>query len=148
LGRLVRKVLPARLSGALTSIMAGGSQRAFRWNASVLYGTAGASLFSFAFLVVRGYFLARAVGINLSIPFLAASMAITTLLQLIPVSNVLGIGTREVSLFYLFGLVGIPPEVTIGFSFLIIIALLVQDSFGLVLWWRYPVGTPALGKQL
>jgi uncharacterized membrane protein YbhN (UPF0104 family) len=92
-------------------------------------------------LILRGFLLARANGIGLSLPFLAACMAITTLLQLIPISNVMGIGTREVSLVYLFGLAGISGEVAIGFSFLIVLALLAQDVVGLLLWWRYPVGT-------
>jgi hypothetical protein len=67
-------------------------------------------------------------------------MAITMLLQLLPVSNVLGVGTREISLVYLFGLAGIAGEQAISFSVLILLALLAQDILGLLLWWKYPVG--------
>ena len=74
-------------------------------------------------------------------------MAFATLAQLIPVSNVMGVGTREVSLVYLFGIAGVSGELAVGFSFLIVLALLVQDAVGLILWIRYPVGTLFDQKQ-
>lgn len=101
----------------------------------------GASLFSFVFLILRGFLMARAIGIDLSLPYMAVTMAFATLAQLIPVSNVMGVGTREVSLVYLFGIAGVSGELAVGFSFLIVLALLIQDTIGLVLWLRYPVGT-------
>jgi uncharacterized membrane protein YbhN (UPF0104 family) len=146
LGSLMRALVPAHWHGKLMALARGEASRTpgnpvFLWDTALLLKIAAASLFSFIFLILRGFLLARANGIGLSLPFLAACMAITTLLQLIPISNVMGVGTREVSLVYLFGLAGISGEVAIGFSFLIVLALLAQDVVGLLLWWRYPVGT-------
>jgi uncharacterized membrane protein YbhN (UPF0104 family) len=112
----------------------------FGWNLTILIEMAAISAISFLFLIWRGFYLAKSIGIDLSLPFLTSCMAITMLLQLIPVSNVLGIGTREISLVYLFGLAGISGEQAIGFSVLIVLALLAQDILGLFLWWKYPVG--------
>jgi uncharacterized protein (TIRG00374 family) len=148
MGRLVLRLVPSRYQGTLNAMLTGNAKpQFFHWDALVVAEVAGASIFSFVFLILRGLLLARAIGIGLSLPFLAACMAITTLLQLIPVSNVMGVGTREVSLVYLFGLAGIPSEVALGFSFLIVLALLAQDLIGLYLWWRYPVGTPYLERH-
>jgi uncharacterized protein (TIRG00374 family) len=145
--RLARRLIPSRWHAGVDSLLEERSERNFHWNARVVAGVGAASLLAYAFLILRGYLLVRAIGLDLSLPFVAACMAITTLLQLVPVNNVLGVGTREVSLLYLFGLVGVPAEAAVGFSFLIVLALLAQDSIGLFLWWRYPVGTAALAPQ-
>jgi uncharacterized protein (TIRG00374 family) len=145
LSQLARRLIPRHWHKALHSLMNGqdaGWQ--FHWSAAILVQVAATSLLTFVLLILRGYLLLLAIGVDLSLPFLAACMAITTLLQLVPVSNVLGIGTREISLIYLFGLVAVPAEVAVSFSFLIVLALLAQDSIGFFLWWRYPVGTPVL----
>ncbi len=144
--RLVQRIIPARFQAGLSSLWEERTERTFHWSAAVVAGVGIASLLAYALLILRGYLLVRAIGLDLSLPFVAACMAITTLLQLVPVNNVLGVGTREVSLLYLFGLVGVAPEAAVGFSFLIVLALLAQDSVGLFLWWRYPVGTPALNR--
>jgi uncharacterized membrane protein YbhN (UPF0104 family) len=112
----------------------------FGWSLTVLIEMAATSAVSFIFLIWRGFFLAKSIGIDLTLPFLTSCMAITMLLQLLPVSNILGVGTREISLVYLFGLAGIPGEQAISFSILILVALLAQDILGLLLWWKYPVG--------
>lgn len=111
------------------------------FDAGLIATVFGTSLMSFIFLLSRGYLMARAIGINLSFSYLSVTMAFATLAQLIPVSNVMGVGTREVSVVYLFGLAGVSGELAVGFSFLIVIALLVQDAIGLILWLRYPVGS-------
>jgi len=149
--RIIQKVLPRRWYDTLNELWlakdGSKSDHPLRWDVKTVIYVALASLLSFAFLFLRGYFLARSISIDISLPYLAATMAITTLLQLIPVSNVLGIGTREVSLIYLFGLVGISAELAVGFSFLIVFALLIQDLVGLILWWRFPLDTPLAGTQ-
>lgn len=148
---LIQRLLPKRwyasLSELWTAREGSKSENPLRWNARTVFNVVLASLLSFTFLFLRGYFLALSIDIDISLAYLAATMAITTLLQLIPVSNVLGIGTREVSLIYLFGLVGISPELAVGFSFLIVFALLVQDLAGLVLWWRFPLERPLAGAS-
>lgn len=143
-GRLLRRLVPARWQAGLDLLLAEPSGRSFTWNVHTLAGVAAASLVAYLFLLLRGYLLAYALDLDLSLFFVAACMAITTLLQLIPINNVLGIGTREVTLIYLFGLVGVPPQAAVSFSLLIVLSLLAQDSVGVMLWWRFPVGTPAL----
>jgi uncharacterized protein (TIRG00374 family) len=144
-GRLGRALVPARWHDAMHNLMTGqDGGRQFHWNIAIVIQVAAASLLTFVLVILRGYFLLLALGVDMSLPFLAACMAITTLLQLVPVNNVLGVGTREVSLIYLFGLVGVSAEVAVSFSLLIVLALLAQDSIGFFLWWRYPVGTPVL----
>jgi uncharacterized protein (TIRG00374 family) len=146
ISRLVKAFLPSRWHEKFRSLTGGASTthtagQVFQWDYALLLKIAGASVLAFFFLVLRGFFMARSIGIDFSLPFLAVCMAITTLLQLIPISNVLGVGTREVSLVYLFGLAGVPAELAVGFSFLIVLGLLIQDLVGLFLWLRYPVGT-------
>jgi hypothetical protein len=141
--RLARRFIPLRWQDLWRrpAVPAGGSLPSqFDWNLILLAQMAMISLLSFVFLIWRGFSLAKSIGIDLPLPFLTSCMAITMLLQLIPVSNVLGIGTREISLVYLFGLAGISGEQAIGFSVLIVLALLAQDSLGLLLWWKFPVG--------
>ncbi|OGO12130.1 MAG: hypothetical protein A2Y53_02075 [Chloroflexi bacterium RBG_16_47_49] len=145
-GTLIRAKIPDQWHRKLNSWLAKANpenpaKQTFKWEPILLVKILGASLLAFSFLIFRGFLLAKATGIFLSLPFLAACMAITTLLQLIPISNVMGIGTREVSLVFLFGLVGITSEYAISFSFMIVFVLLIQDIIGLFLWWRYPVGT-------
>jgi len=141
---ILLRIIPTRWQTPIKPIVSGGYKEVFDWNLLLVLKIFLASFFSYLLLVTRGYFLAISIGINLSLTFLAISMAITTILQLIPISNVLGIGTREVSLVFLFGLAGITAEQAVSFSFLIVLALIVQDIIGLILWWRYPVGTQAL----
>jgi len=141
---ILLRFIPTRWQTSIQTLVSGGFIEVFDWNILLIFKIFMASFFSYLLLVTRGYFLAISIGINLSLTFLAISMAITTILQLIPISNVLGIGTREVSLVFLFGLAGITAEQAVSFSFLIVLALVIQDIFGLILWWRYPVGTQAL----
>lgn len=90
--------------------------------------------------------LVFALDLNISLPFLAACLGIATLVQLIPINNMFGIGTRDVTLVYLFGLGGVPAEQALSFSLLVLASVIFQDLIGLLLWWRYPIGTPFMRK--
>ena len=74
------------------------------------------------------YLLALSVGItNLSLFYFAISIAIAELITLLPIS-ILGIGTRDISLLFLFSLFNIPAETTISFSVLSLIIVIGTNS--------------------
>jgi len=85
------------------------------------------------------FLLAKSVGIT-NIPFLYLAMSITiaTLATLIPIS-ILGLGTRDAILLFLFSLFNIGPEKTISFSALYLLLLLVAALVGFICWLKKPL---------
>ena len=85
------------------------------------------------------YLLAKSIGIN-QIPFLhlVFLIAVAELVMLIPIS-VLGIGTRNISLLFLFSLYGVPAELTIGFSLLVLLIIIINSFIGLLCWFKKPI---------
>ncbi|MBS1254185.1 MAG: hypothetical protein MAG451_03242 [Anaerolineales bacterium] len=104
----------------------------------VVTGAVALSLASFAVLVFRAYCLALALGIPISYFDLAGVVAISTFVQLLPIS-VLGIGSRDISLLYLFGRLGLSAGSAISLSWLALAMLILQMAVGLAVWWRYPL---------
>jgi uncharacterized protein (TIRG00374 family) len=141
-----KKLIPQRLQTSLFSLLKGSHDRSFKFTPRQFNLVMFASLLSVIFLIMRVYMLALALDLHLSLPFLAACLGIATLVQLIPISNMFGIGTRDVTMVYLFGLAGIPAEKALSFSMLILLSVIFQDMIGLLLWWRYPVGTPFMQR--
>ena len=87
---------------------------------------------------LRFYFLTLALGANVPIPFVMACVAVLLVLQLLP-TPVLGIGTRELSLVFLFSLGGFSGEVAIGVSVLMLLMLVVLSAIGLFLYLANPL---------
>jgi uncharacterized protein (TIRG00374 family) len=143
---ILKKLVPQRWQSSFISVLKGSHERSFSFTPTQITLIMAVSLLSLVFLILRVYMLALALDLNISLAFLAASLGLATLVQLIPISNMFGIGTRDVTMVYLFGLAGISAEKALSFSMLILASVIFQDLIGLVLWWRYPVGTPFMKR--
>jgi len=66
-------------------------------------------------------------------------MAISRLIGLLPIS-ISGLGTRDAMLIYLFSLIGLKPELAVGYSFLIFTTIFVFNGMmGAVAWFIKPI---------
>ena len=84
------------------------------------------------------FLLARSIGIDqLSFINLALSITMTGLIVLLPIS-ILGIGTRDISLLFLFSFFGVTPEVIISFSILGLGVIVINSLMGLICWLIKP----------
>lgn len=108
------------------------------WHPLRVLGAGLLSLAAFATLVFRAYCLALALEIPISFLALAGVVAISTFVQLLPIS-VLGIGSRDISLLYLFDRLGLSASSAISLSWLVLAMLVLQLLLGLGVWWRYPL---------
>ncbi|MBT4824925.1 flippase-like domain-containing protein [Candidatus Woesearchaeota archaeon] len=86
------------------------------------------------------YVLAVSINIDISFYYLAASIAITSLITLIPISFN-GLGTRDATLLILFSQIGINKETTVAFSLLIFLINLIMGLPGLILFLRKKLKT-------
>ncbi|MFH1439366.1 MAG: lysylphosphatidylglycerol synthase transmembrane domain-containing protein [Candidatus Woesearchaeota archaeon] len=84
------------------------------------------------------YFIALSINVDISYYYLAASISITSLITLIPISFN-GLGTRDATLLILFSQIGISKETTIAFSLLIFIINLIMGIPGLILFLIKPI---------
>ena len=145
---ILKKLVPQRWQASFITVLRGSHERSFTFKPAQIALIMAVSLLSVIFLVLRVYMLAFALDLDISLSFLAACLGIATLVQLIPISNMFGIGTRDVTMVYLFGLGGVPAEQALSFSLLILASVIFQDLIGLLLWWRYPVGTSFMHKPV
>lgn len=100
-------------------------------------------------LFTQCYLLVIAMGI-VSIDFITITlfMAISRLIGLIPIS-ISGLGTRDATLIYLFSLIGLKPELAVGYSFLIFVTLFVFNGMiGAVAWCVKPVTITSYSKNV
>lgn len=102
----------------------------------------GITLIVFLLLLLKWflYFASRfllliSLGISLSFFDMAACVTLSTLFSLLPVSFN-GIGTRDVSMIYLFSLFGLKAEQAVSFSMLILFIDVMVISFGYIPYFR------------
>jgi uncharacterized protein (TIRG00374 family) len=86
----------------------------------------GLSLVGWMLLFTRIFFYARALGIQVSFLDFLFIFPITTLMETMPVS-IMGVGTRDVTLIFLFSRIGIDPERAISLSMMCLVLLLVFE---------------------
>jgi glycosyltransferase 2 family protein len=96
------------------------------------------SVVSYFFYYLIFYFLARSIFLEIPLFYLIACLAVTSIVTYIPIS-ILGIGTRDISLIFLFGLISISYENAVAYSFLILLIHLSGALFGFVAWVVNPV---------
>ncbi len=96
------------------------------------------TILGWAMNFLAAYFIARALNLHLGLLQVGACLALTTLFTLIPVS-IAGIGTREVSLIFLFSLLGMKQEQALAFSCLLL-GLVV--THGLIGWLSLTLQPP------
>ncbi len=102
-----------------------------RYNWTRLFYLIFITIIAYGFHFLMAYFLAISLGIPLGYFKIVAFMSITVLITLIPISFN-GIGTREATLIFLFGLVGLSSELAVSFSLLIFISYLIVAIPGLL----------------
>ena len=66
-------------------------------------------------------------------------MAISNLISFIPIS-ISGLGTRDVTLIFLFSMISLKPELAVSYALLVFIAFfIVVELFCAVAWWLRPL---------
>jgi hypothetical protein len=90
------------------------------------------------------YLLALALGLPLSYLQVSYTVAIGSLVTLLPIS-ISGLGTREAAIIAYMGTAGIASEPALGFSLLLFATFYVAGGvFGAVAWWIKPAPLAAL----
>ena len=93
------------------------------------------SIVAFFILVWLSNFLAQSLSIDISVTYLAFCVASANLIALLPVS-ILGIGTRDATILFLFGSVNISPELSLSFSLLFLFTLYLPGLLlGVFAWY-------------
>jgi uncharacterized protein (TIRG00374 family) len=95
-------------------------------------------------LMLRVYVLVLALHLEVPFWYFVMVMPLIRLVGLLPIS-ISGIGTRDITMIYLFGQVGIPQEASLVLSMLGLITVQFQTFVGLLAWWRHPL---QLGKRI
>ena len=98
----------------------------------------GAGIASWVLAVVYASLLGRSIGMDVGY-YMFLVIPIISMLDLLPIS-ISGIGTRDATLLYLFGIIGIAPEAAIAFSILyLVFSYWFIALIGLLFWFLYPV---------
>lgn len=101
--------------------------------ALLLTASCWAAIFSLA------YYMTRVLGVGIDARYLILIMPIVTLVELIPVS-VSGLGTRDMTVIYFFGAVGISSAPAVGFSIgYVLVGTGLTVLLGFFFWLRRPV---------
>ena len=96
--------------------------------------TFGFTLLIYSVFFVQCYFLSKLVAINLSFANIVFASAIASLVAAMPISA-LGLGTRDATLIYFFGRVGVSAPEAIVYSFLMLFAFyLIGAVVGFISW--------------
>jgi glycosyltransferase 2 family protein len=94
---------------------------------------------SYLIFFIQCYLLVIAIGISINFTNITFFMAISNLISFIPIS-ISGLGTRDVTLIYLFSLVRLKPELAVSYAFLIFITIFVCGGLmGAIAWWIKPL---------
>ena len=109
-----------------------------KFNLSLLAACALLSTVNYGLLLLRIYCMALSVHVVAPFWYLAMAIPLLRLVGLIPIS-ISGIGTRDITMIYLLGRVGVPQEASLVLSILSLLTLQFQVLVGLMAWWRYPV---------
>lgn len=91
------------------------------------------TVLSLVFGYLQFYWVAVNIGININLIDLSACSIIVSLVQLLPLSF-FGIGTRDISLVFLFSLLNISSEYAISLSIITLVALIISIIPGLIMF--------------
>jgi hypothetical protein len=89
---------------------------------------------------IRCYFLILALNINLSFFVMLLFVSVALFVALMPISFS-GLGTRDITIIYLFSLVGLPADVALTFSISMFFMILLNAFLGFFASWRF-LSTP------
>lgn len=101
------------------------------WSPVILL--AAYTLLAYALYSIRLYLLLLALGHSAPVVAFVSSMAVMSLIALLPIS-VAGVGTRDAALLVLFGEFNISREAAISFSFLVLVLYLFNAVVGAIAW--------------
>lgn len=93
------------------------------------------TILSLGLYYLQAYFLALSVGIGLNAFYVAFAVSIAAFAAIVPVS-VLGIGTRDAALVFLFAQAGVSRELAISYSFLVLANLAILAVICSFFWFR------------
>lgn len=89
---------------------------------------------AYLFYFLQCYLLARLISIDISFMTIVSFVSISSLISILPIT-ILGIGTREVSLVYLFSLLNFKAESALAYSFLLFFSFYVISGILAFLGW-------------
>ncbi len=84
-----------------------------------LFASISVGILSWLVVGIGGYLIALSLSLNISYWYLLVSLAISSIVALLPIS-ISGLGTREATFIFLFSLINIIPEEAVSFSLLIL----------------------------
>lgn len=99
------------------------------------------TLVSWLLYYMQIYLLTLGIGVPLPFSEMVLMVTFSSLLSLLPIT-VAGIGTRDVTLIALFGLVGLPVEMAVALSLSILALFTVNALMSLGFWYARPVQMP------
>lgn len=100
------------------------------------------TLVSWAVIFVRPYFFARAVGMRVDWWVFLVFIPLISVVEVLPIS-IMGLGTRDASILFLFGIMGVERERMVALSALIVLLSLVpQVVAGYLIAWTHKVRVP------
>lgn len=102
---------------------------------------------SYAILFTQCKLILMSLDININYIQISYMMAITNLVTFLPVS-ISGIGTRDITLMFLFSLVGIQKELAISYSFIVLIMFnLIGGFICFIFWYIKPIDIKLINKN-
>jgi len=141
-------LVPARyrnqLSGYFNDFYTGFD--AFLASRRQLLNCTGVGIASWILAVIYASLLAMSIGVDVGY-YMFLVIPIISMLDLLPIS-ISGVGTRDATLIYLFGIIGIAPEVAIAFSILyLVFSYWFVALVGLLFWFLYPIPLTGLSES-
>lgn len=91
------------------------------------------SFFAIFVTAIGFWFLAFSLSLDISLWYLLVCVPLITLILILPVS-ISGLGTREAGFIILFSIIGIPAEISVAFSLLLLIQRILLAIIGLALF--------------
>lgn len=93
---------------------------------------------SWLILFGSAFFVAKSVGINIDFIYIVAFLSIADIVGLAPIT-MSGFGTREATLIFFFGFLGISASSTVIFSLLYVFSGWLFSFVGLIFWIKKPL---------
>lgn len=104
----------------------------------------GLTLIAYGVFFLQCYLLALALDLKVGFTEVAYSVALGSLVTLLPIS-ISGLGTREATIIAFLGRSGVPAEAALAFSLLVFFTFYLGGGvIGAVAWWMKPLSLRAL----
>ncbi len=112
--------------------------RAIRKERLLLLKISALTMLAWFFVFIQYYLLSLAAGIDISYFYIAMIMPVSMLAELAPIS-ISGIGTRDLVLIGMFGLLGIGAGSAVAFSLIVLLFNYCIAAIGLFFWMKDPI---------